>query len=178
MTAPTRRDGVTRFVHRAEAGAAAGLLAAIAVAILFLVEGALHLHPFAVPSALASGLLGGGRSSAGALSPVGSLVALGVEILQILAYTVLHLLAFAAVGAMAAFVLDVSSLWRGVMGGAAYASVACTALLYLVRWIADIPVALEVLGVPRVLLVNAFAGAIIGISLYLTERSDQRAPAA
>jgi hypothetical protein len=32
MTTATRRGGVTGFVHRAEAGAAAGLLAAVAVA--------------------------------------------------------------------------------------------------------------------------------------------------
>lgn len=175
MTAPDRRHGILRLLHRAEAGAAAGLLAAVAVAILFFIEGALHLHPLSIPSELASALFGGGARGSQALGPVGRFVALVLELLEILAYTALHLLAFAAVGAVAAFVLDVSTMWTSAVGGAVFASLACTGLMYMVRWVADAPVALEVLGLPRVLLTNAVAGAIIGLSLYLTERHDPRA---
>jgi hypothetical protein len=146
--------------------------------MLFFLEGALRLHPFSVPAALASGLFGGGGSGPGTVAPAGSLIVAGVELLEILGYTVLHLVAFAAVGAVAAFVLDVSAMWTGALGGAAFAGVTCTGLMYLVRWVVGTPVALDVLGLPRVLLTNALAGAVIGISLYLTEHHEPRDAAA
>jgi hypothetical protein len=166
-----RRIGASTLLERAPAGAAGGLTAAIVIAILFFVEGAIHLHPLGVPVALASGMLGGGSSSAGASGQVDSVVILAI---QVLAYTVLHLLTFAAVGALAAFVVDASAVWTSVLGGIAYASVAYTGLLYAARWIVDAPVALDVLGLPRVLAANAVAGAIIGIALYLAEHGDVR----
>jgi hypothetical protein len=178
MTAAHRRHGIAGFLHRAEAGTAAGLLAAVTVAMLYFLEGALRLHPLSVPAALASGLFGGVGSGPRALGPGGSFVVLGVELLEILGYTVLHLLAFAAVGAVAAFVLDVSTMWTGALGGAAFAGVAGTGLMYMVRWAVGTPVALDVLGLPGVLLTNALAGAVIGISLYLTEHHDPRGAAA
>ena len=178
MRAPNRRHGIVRFLHRAETGAVAGLLAAVVVAILFLIEGALRLHPLAVPAELSSGLFGGGGRGTQALRPVGSVIIFGVEFLEIVAYTVLHLLAFAAVGAVAAFVLDLSRMWTSALGGALFASITCTGLMYLVRWAVDTPVALDVLGLPRVLLTNALAGAVIGVSVYLTEPHDPPAQAA
>lgn len=177
MTAANRRRAIARFQRRAEAGAVAGFLAAVAVAVLFFIGGALRLHPLSVPGALASGLFGGAVSGSKALGPVGSLVVFGVELVEILAYTALHLLAFAAVGAAAAFVLDVSELWTSAAGGAAFAGVTCTGLMYLAGSVAATPLALDVLGLPRVLLTNALAGAIIGLSLYLTEHHDERTAA-
>lgn len=166
-----RKRTVPRFVLRVQAGAAGGLIAAIAVAALFFLLGAIRLQPFSVPASLASGLFGGGSSATGATSQPGSFVAIVVEIL---AYTAVHLLAFGAVGATAGLVVTASSFWKSVLGGAAYAAVACTILLYLVRWLADAPVAVDVLGLPRVLLANALAGAIIGTAIYLGEQSSAR----
>lgn len=168
-----RRVAASTHLGRAAAGAAGGLTAAVVIAILFFVEGAIHLRPMGVPVALASGKLSG-ASSAGASGQVDSAVMQGVEVL---AYTVLHLLTFAAVGAVAAFVVDASAVWKSVLGGIAYASVAYTGLLYAARWIVDAPVALDVLGLPRVLAANAVAGAIIGMALYLAQYDDERRPA-
>ncbi|HKI95239.1 MAG TPA: hypothetical protein VJ992_08115 [Gemmatimonadales bacterium] len=161
--------GIKRVALRAEAGAAGGLVAAVVVAALFLVDGAIHLHPLAVPEALASGLLGGGNGASGAISQAGSFAVVTVEVT---AYTVVHLLTFAAVGATAAFVIDISSFWKGLLGSVAYVGIACTGLLYFVRWMVDTPVALDVLGLPRVIAANAVAGAIIGTALYLGEHGD------
>ena len=141
-------------------------MAAVVVAVLFFLEGAIHLHPLSVPAALASGLLGTQSSGPASTNAVTSDV---VGILEMLVYTVAHLMTFAAVGISAAFVLDGARFWRSVWGGAGYAAAACTALLYIVRWIAGTPVALDVVGLPRVLLANTLAGAIIGIAIYAAE---------
>ncbi len=170
MTSP-RRQSIARVVVRVEAGAAGGLAAAIAVAILFFVQGAISLHPFAVPVSLASGLFSGANGGQAAIGQPQSFIVLT---LQMLAYTVLHLLAFAGVGAMAGLIVRSATFWRSALGGAAFATVACTALLYLARWFLGAPVAVDVLGLPRVLLVNAAAGAIIGTALYLGEQSYAR----
>lgn len=160
-----------RFLLRAEAGAVAGLLGGIAVAALFFVQGAIHLHPLAVPSELASGLFGGAANNPGSTSGLGSDV---VSVLKTLEYTIAHLLAFAAVGVSAAFILDGSRFWTSVWGGAAYVGAVCTGLLYAVSWIAVTPVALDVLGLPQVLLANMLAGAIIGTALYMAAHSVDR----
>ncbi len=171
-SAANRPGSVTRYLHRVQAGAAGGLLGAVAVAALFFLQGALALHPLTVPAALASALFSGGSAGSGAAGSLGSYFLLPLEIL---AYTVVHVTVFAAVGASAALVLNGSGFWRSLAGGVAYTSVTCTGLLYLVLWFADTPVALDVLGLPRVLLANALAGAIIGTALYLVDQGDDRA---
>ncbi len=171
-TAASRlRHSAMRVAHRVQAGVAGGLLAAAAVAGLFFVEGALRLQPLVIPTALASALFGGAGNSPGMISQVQSFVVL---VLQVLGYTVLHLLTFAAVGATAAFILNASAFWKSLAGGVAYTSIVCTGLLYVLRWYAGTPVAIDVLGLPRVLLANALAGAIIGTALYLEERGAAR----
>lgn len=166
-----RRRGIMRAINRVQAGAVGGLLAGIAVAALFFIQGAITLHPLSVPESLASGLFSGGSGDPVAMSQPWAFIVL---ILQILAYTALHLLAFTAVGASAALAVNGSTFRGSALGGAAYAAVACTALLYLARWFIEGPVALDVLGLPRVLVVNAAAGVIIGTSPYLGEQTFAR----
>jgi hypothetical protein len=158
-----------RFLRRLEAGVVAGLFAGVAVATLFLMDGAVHLHPLSVPISLASSLLNDGSMPTGPFGQAGAFVLLGIELV---AYTVIHLLAFATVGATAALFVDATSFSKSLWGGVAYGSVTCTGLLYAVRWIADTPVALDVLGLRAVLLANAVAGAIIGVVLYLSEKGN------
>jgi hypothetical protein len=85
-----------------------------------------------------------------------------------------HVLTFAIVGASTALVVRVSTFWKSLAGSVIYATVVCTGLLYVVGWLAGSPVALDVLGLPRVLLANALAGAIIGTALYLGQQSYVR----
>lgn len=165
----TDRARLSQLFLRVQAGATGGVIAAVAVAALFLVQGAIQLHPLSTPAALATGFFGANPSGAGGTSSVTSVIVLGVEIL---AYTVIHVLTFAAVGTTAAFVLDGAAFWRSLWGGVAYAGIGCTGLLYGVRLVAGTPVALDVLGLPRVLLANALAGAIIGTVIYLVEHGE------
>jgi len=155
------------ILRRVAAGMKAGLLAGIGVAFLFLVEDAFRLRPLATPAVLASGLLEGG--AAGAL--IERLAAGGALAGWIVTYTLLHLVVFAGVGAAAAFILEVESFWKALLGGAVYGSVVCTAFLYGAQWIVETPIALDALGLPSVLLANAMAGTILGLALHL-EQSD------
>jgi hypothetical protein len=160
-----------RIARRVEAGAAGGLLAGIAVAALFFVQGAISLHPFTVPASLASGLFSGGSGGPVTMSQPAAFLVL---LLEVLAYTALHALAFVAIGAIAGLVVNGQTLWSSAFSGAAFSTAACTGLLYLAGWFFDAQVALDVLGLPRVLLVNAAAGVIIGTSLHLSNRSYAR----
>lgn len=155
-----------RFLRRAAAGAEAGVLAGAGVAVFFLVGDAVQLHLFSTPLALASQLFGplAADPAGSTLDRVLAFSTLGVRLFE---FTALHFLTFVAVGAVAAFVLDVGSFWRSLWGGVAYACVVCTGLLYASGWVVDSPVAVRALGLPSVLLANAMAGAIIGVGLHL-----------
>jgi len=157
-----------RFLRRVATGAQAGVLAGVAVAGFYLIEGVVRLHPFAVPVTLSSELL---RASNVGMDPgnaarVASFGSLGA---QVVTYTVIHLVTFTVVGIAAAFILDVGSFWKTLFGGIAYASVVCTALLYASGWVAATPVALHSLGLPSVLLANAMAGGVLGLVLHLQQ---------
>ncbi|HET9064363.1 MAG TPA: hypothetical protein VFN22_00890 [Gemmatimonadales bacterium] len=170
MSHGPRTGSLKHSLLRAEGGAVGGLIGAVVVALLFFFEGALHLHqPLAVPSALTSAWFGGVDGSSGAASGLGADV---ITLFRFLVYTLVHLLTFAAVGASAALVLAGSRFWESVGAGAIYGGAVCTLLLYLVGRLADTPVALDVLGLRRVLLANMLAGAFIGIALYVAEHGD------
>lgn len=155
-----------RFLRRAVAGAVAGTLGGVGVALFFLVEGAVHLQPFSVPVRLASGLLG--WSSFGLDTPLGAdLASFGVLGEEVLVYTVIHLVTFAVLGAIAAFLLEVRSFWKSLWGGVVYGGIVCTGVLYASRWMAVTPVTLHDLGVRSVIFANAMAGAILGVGLHL-----------
>ncbi|MEO8480259.1 MAG: hypothetical protein ABI542_11580 [Gemmatimonadota bacterium] len=158
------------FLLRAEGGAAGGLIGAVAVAVMFFINGAIHLTPLAVPSALTSAWFAG--TSAGSSAPTGLSLNL-VVVLNLLVYTALHLVTFAIVGVSATFVVEGSRFWKSVCTGAIYAGVVCTGLLYVVGSVRNTPVALEVLGLHRVLLANMLAGAMIGGALYVVEHGAE-----
>jgi hypothetical protein len=162
-----------QFLRRVASGATAGIVAGIAVAIFYLVVGAVRLQPFAVPVTLSSELLRASNVAATTVTAarMASLESIGA---QVLTYTVLHLLTFAAVGVVAAFVLDVASFWLSLLGGVAYGSVVCTAVLYASGWVAATPIALHSLGLRSVLLANAMAGGVLGLALHLEHQMQTR----
>ncbi len=91
MTLAKRTGNLTRtfkrHLLRVEAGAVGGLIGAVAVALLFFLEGAIHTRPLTVPAALTSAWVGGVSGSSAAASGLGSDA---VTILQMLVYTVVH----------------------------------------------------------------------------------------
>ena len=105
---------------------------------------------------------------------IGRRPALVVLAVEMLAYTAIHLPAFTGVGASAGMAVKTSTSWRTLLSSTLYVTFACTGLLYLAGWFVATPVAVEVQGLPRVLLANAVAGTVIGTALYLQQQSDAR----
>jgi hypothetical protein len=160
---PPSRE-LMRLLERASVGAEAGLLAGASVVVFFLVQDAFVLRPLATPLALTSGLLGEPLDLERRVATAATVGNVGARLLT---YTVLHFLAFAALGVAAAFLIPVRSFWTSLWSGVVFGSLASTGLLYASRWVADVPVALDTLGMPSVLLANAMAGAILGVTLHL-----------
>ena len=94
------------------------------------------------------------------------------------AFTTLHFLTFAALGVAASFVLTRCSVVRTVAGGVLFGLTACTGVFYAGRLISNSPFLLEEISVTGVLLVNAFAGAVIALVLQVCAESDERRAAA
>lgn len=165
-----------RFYQRAALGAEAGLLAGAGVVLLFLVQDVFHLAPLSTPEALSSGLFGpeGYQYDTGLLAQASGLVGYGI---RLVAYTLLHFLAFAVLGIGAAFVLSGTSWLGALTGGALYGVTACSAVFYGSRLVMDTPVLMESVGIPSILVANTVAGVILGGGLYLGRTTTGADPA-
>jgi hypothetical protein len=164
------------IIKRVAGGAEAGVIAGAGVALLFLVQDVVQLQPLSTPVALAEGLLGPGTAPVdGAL--LGRVAGYGVLGVKLLVYSLIHFGVFVGVGVSAAFLLNTASFWASLWGGVAYGTVLCTGLLYGGSWFAGGMSTVGALGVPGVLLVNAMAGAILGVGLHLAQ-SDEESEAA
>lgn len=159
------------FYQRVAAGAEAGLMAAAGVVLLFLFQDVVRLEPLATPEALASGLFGPGgyQYDMDLLARTAGVAAMGARLLS---YTLLHFLAFAAVGVVAAFVLAGTSWLGSLAGGGLFGVTICTGVFYASHWVMDAPVHLNAIGVPSVLVANAVAGVILGGGLCIARRPD------
>lgn len=159
------------FHQRVAAGVEAGLMAAAGVVLLFFFQDAVRLEPLATPEALATGLFGPGgyQYDTGLLASAAGAVGMGARLLS---YTLLHFLAFAVVGVVAAFAL-VGTSWLGsLVGGALFGGTVCTAVFYASHWVMDAPVHLEAVGLPSVLVANVVAGVILGGGLFIARKPD------
>lgn len=158
-------------------GAEAGILAGVAVVLVFLAGDVLHLAPVETPTLLAAELFGV-RVNGAESGLIASTVELAVTGFRLLAYTVLHFCAFALVGVAGAFILGTTSLGASIAGGTLFGGTACSAIFYGCRWIAgDTPVVMEGVAAPTVILANCLAGAILGSALYLVRRPEPSAEA-
>lgn len=165
------------FYQRVAAGAEAGFMAGAGVVLLFLFQDSVQLEPLATPNALATGLFGPGgyRYDTDLVARVAGMVGMGARLMS---YTLLHFLAFAAVGVVAAFALRGSSWLGSLLGGALFGGTLCTAVFYGSRWVMDAPVHLDAVGFPGIVLANVVAGVILGGSLYVVRASDPAAETA
>lgn len=160
------RSATVRLYHRIAVGAEAGALSGASVVLLFFLQDAVRLDPLATPQALSMGLFGVDaiRYDAGIVSQVAAWSITGVGLL---AYTVLHFLAFAGVGIVGSFLLRAGSWWSSLAGGAVFGATFCTAVFYGSRWVMTTPVQLASVGFPSVLLANVVAGVVLGGGLFV-----------
>jgi len=151
-----------RVIH----GAEAGVLAGAGIAGLFLILDVAQLAPLSTPVTLASSLWGPVALDPGSDTLARSL-ALGLGGARLVAYSLLHLLAFTAIGVVGAFLINTASFWTSLLGGVVYGTVACSALFYAGNWMTEAPMVLDAIGPTSIVLVNAMAGAIMGLGLHI-----------
>lgn len=166
-----------RLTRRLESGGEAGLAGGAAIAVLLLVRDVLHLEPLSTPNALAAGFFGPGGYFVELPVAAGIMggVALGA---RVVAFTTLHFLTFAMLGVAASFVLTRCSMARTVFGGVLFGLTACTGVFYAGRLISGSPFLMGEISVTGVLLLNAFAGAVIALVLQACGAADERREAA
>jgi hypothetical protein len=158
---------------RVRTGISSGLIAGVALAGLFLVLDLGRLAPLATPVNLSASFLGPGRFSID--TPVFSeLVAIVVFISNLLVFTLLHFLAFAALGVGSCFACDKFGVPLNVFTGAVYGLLVCSLVFYL-SLLVGVHGARAITGLPgplTVLLASAFAGAVIGGCAQLRRSSS------
>lgn len=131
-------------------GLIAGVLAGLAVAAFFLLVDALQAQPLRTPRFLAGALFGSGADAG---------------LLLMSAFTVVHLAAFAAIGALALLLFRATQLPLNPLTGGVYGVFACTLLFYG----SLVTTGTEVLAAPAwpaVLAGNLLGGVVLGTYLH------------
>jgi hypothetical protein len=149
------------FAKQVGIGAQAGLLAGGVVAVTFFVADLARLAPLATPVALSGGLLGSAAQSFE--SPIFlsglALLSFGGRLAGI---TLVHFLAFAALGAGAVLLCHACRIPLNVWTAIVYGVVACSLVFYTAMWLTGATRVVELPGLRSVILVNLLAGAIMG----------------
>ncbi len=153
-------------------GAYAGVTGGIAIAVFFLVADLIRLAPLSTPLALGTTFLGPAGSSID-LPVVSQLLTWSSAGLKVLAFTLLHLAAFAALGAAAVALFDVMEWPLNAATGALFGLIGCSVVFYGSIAIASAGVVQELPGVWAVLIGNLVAGALIGGQVKLLAGSER-----
>lgn len=127
-------------------GIVGGFLAGAVLIVFYFLYDLIRGEPLATPTLLASGLLGQG--------------AISIDSVHIALFTVLHLLAFIALGVLAAVVTQLTRTPRSLLVGAAYGLFAFTLVVYGALVISSAGV-LEAPAWPTVFFGNVLAGAVM-----------------
>lgn len=152
-------------------GAEAGLLGGLVVAVFYFVTDLLHLAPLSTPTALGRTFVGPGNMQLTGSLPDGAITWVAFAG-NVLAFTLLHFLAFACLGVAAVVLFRRVSWPLNAATGAFYGLVACSAVFYLGTAMATTTVLAS--GIPpvgSVLLANALAGAAMGGGVRLITRA-------
>lgn len=132
-------------------GLIAGLLAGLSVAAFFLLVDAVQAAPLRTPRFLAGALFGAGEGE------------VGLTLVSV--FTVVHLAAFAAIGAVAAVLFRLTELPLNPITGAVYGVLVCTLLFYGSLVTAGSGV-LPAPSWPAVLAGNLLGGVVLGTYLH------------
>jgi hypothetical protein len=156
VSTPTTRTYDSTRVY--QDGIVAGLLAALAVALWFLILDSVRGRPFYTPSVLGTALFGRGAS----LAP---LEATPVSADMVLMFTWVHGLVFAALGGIAARLLAVAERSPHVGFGILLLFVIFEACFTMAAFLIAAPV-LHALTWPAVLVANLLAAAVMAAYLW------------
>jgi hypothetical protein len=151
-------------------GVQAGLLAGGFVAATFFVADFARLAPLATPMALSGGILGSAATAFDSPFLISSIaiVAFGGHLAGI---TLVHLLAFATLGAVAVLVCHACHVPLNALTAALYGLVVFSLVFYTATWLTNAASVVELPSLGSVLLVNLLAGAVMGGYCQLASRS-------
>ena len=150
-------------------GASAGLVAGLAVIVIFFLYDVVRMTPLATPFELA-GILFGAEGPGTGLSGTGRLAAIASALFRMLAYTGFHFAVFAALGAAAVAFFDRLKLPLNVVTGGIYGLVVCTGVLYAAFWLVWSGVSAP--SLTGVLLANTVAGVVLALRLQSPASTD------
>ena len=157
VSAPATRPYDSTRVY--QDGIVAGILAAVAVAVWFLVVDALHGRPLYTPTVLGTVLFGRGAA-------LGSLDTLPVSVDMVLMFTWVHGLAFAAIGGVASRLLGMAEQDPNIGFGVLLLFVVFEFGFTVTAMLFAAPV-LKALTWPAVLVANLLAAAAMGGYFWL-----------
>ena len=151
------------------AGVRAGLLAGGFVAATFFIADLARLQPLATPIALGSGMIGSSVTSfeSPILASGIAIVSLGGHLASI---TLVHFLAFAALGACSVLVFRALDLPLNAWTGALYGFAGFSMVFYAAAWLTHASRVIELPSPGSILLLNLLAGAIMGGYFQLASR--------
>lgn len=151
-------------------GAEAGLVGGLVVAAFYFVTDLIHLAPLATPTALGRTFLGPGGFQLSGSFPDGAVTAVAFAA-NLVAFTLIHFLAFALLGAAAVVLFRARGWTLNARTGGLYGLLACSGVFYLSMVLGATTVVAS--GVPAlwsVLTANALAGAAMGGGVELMQR--------
>lgn len=150
-------------------GAVAGIVAGLAVIVVFFIYDAVRVAPLATPFELA-GVLFGVEGPGMGLSGRERLATIAAALFRLLAYTGFHLVVFAVLGAAAVWLFNRLSIPWSLVTGALYGLVVCTAVLYAAFWFVWTGVSAP--SLTGVLLANAVAGMVLARRVQASSPGD------
>jgi hypothetical protein len=165
VSAPTTPYDSTRVVQD---GIIAGVLAAAAVALWFLVFDAVRGRPLYTPSVLGTALFGRGAS-------LGSLETTPVSLDTVLMFTWVHGLVFSVLGAIASWLLSVAERYPHLGFGIVLLFVIFEACFTAAAYLVAAPI-LHALTWPAVIIANLLAAAVMAGYLWWRHQSLQMEP--
>jgi len=152
------------------AGVRAGLLAGGFVAATFFVTDLARLQPLATPTALSGALIG-----SVAASSVPRILTSGIAIVSfgghLASITLVHFLAFAALGAASVLAFRALEVPLNAWTGAVYGFAGFSLVFYAATWLTNASSVVELPSLGSVLLVNLLAGAVMGGYFQLASRA-------
>ncbi|MBT8337704.1 MAG: hypothetical protein KJO11_13935 [Gemmatimonadetes bacterium] len=160
-----------RVAKRISSGLQAGLVAGGGVALFYLATDVVRLAPLETVAALARAFLG---LPTEALPPGLDIAALATTGIAVGVYSLLHFAAFGALGLLATFVVPATSFWATLGRGGLFGGVAASLLFVGARTVTGSPFAVEPIGVPSLLLVNAAAGVLMAMVLAVHAADGSR----
>ena len=143
----------------------------LSIAVLFLAIDLVQLTPLATPMGLADGLWGDEvrLTSEAMFSGLVPFLRTGAHLVG---YTLVHFGAFALLGALSPWFVRATSFGMSLVAGVTFGTAACSGAFFTARWVTGATLVPDAVPLVTLLLANAMAGAVLGLSLHVGLADD------